>query len=100
MFKPPQRAPAGLSLPWSVPVPVRKSDFVPLYGKHADCNVEAFLGGISPYGATLRPIDADDLLVCDLQCTPDVSFHGRLGSGRAGVYRNKYLKGVGRTTLA
>jgi hypothetical protein len=85
--------------PWFVPVPVRRSDFVPLRAEHAELNVEVFLGGIGAFGATTTtgPLD---VLRCDLQDNPDTSVQGRLGSGRTGVYRGAYLKGVGRTVLA
>lgn len=84
--------------PWHVPVPVRRSDFVPLRAEHAGLNVEVFLGGITPFGAMTG--DRPDVLCCDLQDNPDTSVHGRLGSGRTGVYGGAYLKGVGRTSLA
>jgi hypothetical protein len=84
--------------PWMVPVPVRPSEFVPLHAEHATFNVETFLGGIEAFGATTTA--RSDLLFCDLQTNPDTTMGGRLGSGRAGVYGGKYLKGVGRTLLA
>jgi hypothetical protein len=86
--------------PWTVPVPVRKAPYVSLHPEHAELAVEAFLGGIAAFGATVDGGAQEDLLLCDLQTNPDMSVHGRLGSGRAGVYRGKYLKGVGRTPLA
>jgi hypothetical protein len=84
--------------PWLVPVPVRRSEFVSLYPEHAELNVEVDLGQVGAYSGSHRP--PEDRLWCDLQDNPDFSSRGRLGSGRAGVYRGKYLKGVGRTLLA
>ncbi|HEX8791685.1 MAG TPA: hypothetical protein VF765_12105, partial [Polyangiaceae bacterium] len=84
--------------PWMVPVPVRQSDYVPLRPQHADLNVETALGRITAYGATTTA--PQDVLLADLQDNPDTSVRGRLGSGRTGFYRGRYLKGVGRTLLA
>src|SRR5215471_6535866 len=89
-----------VTAPWMVPVPVRASNFVPLYPEHADYNVEVSLADIAPFGSTLQPLSYDDFLLCDLQSNPDITVRGRLGSGRAGVYRKRYVKGVGRTLLA
>jgi hypothetical protein len=83
-----------------VPVPVRRSTFVSLHPEHAELNVEVSLGGIAPFGATTRGAVTEAFLQCDLEDNPDTSMRGRLGSGRTGVYRGKYLKGVGRTLLA
>jgi AraC-like DNA-binding protein len=85
---------------WMIPVPVRASRFVPLAREHARFNVETFPGGIGPFGAHDGRAPLSDVLYCDLQDNPDISFRGRLGSGRTGVYGGKYLKGVGRTPLA
>jgi hypothetical protein len=87
------------ALPWMIPVPVRASRFVPLAREHARFNVETFPGGLGPFSAHEGPASTE-LLYCDLQDNPDVSFRGRLGSGRTGVYGGKYLKGAGRTPLA
>jgi hypothetical protein len=86
--------------PWMVPVPVRASRFVPLAREHARFNVETFPGALGPFGAHDGRGPGPDVLHCDLQDNPDISFRGRLGSGRTGVYGGKYLKGVGRTPLA
>ena len=87
-------------LPWMIPVPVRGSRFIALDRRYAAYNVETAPGRLFPFGATPRTRRRDELLLCDLQDNPDTSAPGRLGSGRAGVYRGKYLKGVGRTLLA
>lgn len=87
-------------LPWMIPIPVRSSRFVPLDRRYAPYNVETSPGDLFPFGATLRSRRRSDVVLCDLQDNPDTTVLGRLGSGRAGVYRGKYLKGVGRTLLA
>src|SRR5438128_755594 len=84
---------------WCVPVPVRRSSFTPLHAAHGAYNVEVDLGQIAPFGYAAGGHD-DDLLYADLQTHPTVNVGRRLGSGRAGFYRGKYLKGVGRTQLA
>ena len=43
---------------------------------------------------------SEPILRCDYQTQIDDNSRGRLGSGRAGVYRGKYIKGVGRTLTA
>jgi len=86
--------------PWMIPVPVRMSRFVPLVHEHARFNVEAFPGGLGPFGAHGERAPLPDVLYCDLQDSPDIGFQGRPGSGRTGVYGGKYLKGVGLSRLA
>lgn len=87
-------------LPWTVPVPIKKSSFVPLNQKHKKFNVEVDLSRIATFTDRLRPIRSDQLLYSDLQTNTDVNLEQRLGSGRSGFFRGKYLKGVGRTLLA
>jgi hypothetical protein len=82
-----------------IPIPVRRSRFVPLVRGYAPYNVETAAGSIGAFGAALRR-GRSDVALCDLQDNPDTTVLGRLGSGRAGVYRGKYLKGIGRTLLA
>lgn len=85
---------------WSVPVPVRPSHLSALSPEHQVFNVQVDLAQLPPFGyATGYPDDAE-FLYADLQSSPTVSVGLRLGSGRAGYYRGKYLKGVGRTQLA
>lgn len=91
---------AASSFPWTIPVPVRTSRFVPLHKQHAQFNIEVDLSRIRPFQATINPMRSADLLFVDLQDNPVANQQGRLGSGRAGFYRAKYLKGVGRTLLA
>ena len=88
------------ALSWNVPVPVRPSRFVPLRRNHAPYNVEVDLGAIGAFAVTESPRDKQGVLWCDLQDNPEQITQRRLGSGRAGVYKGRYLKGVGRTTLA
>jgi hypothetical protein len=85
--------------PWTVPVPVRRSRFIPLLKAHEPFNVCVALGAIGAFGAfDTRP--SEELLHADMQILPASNQVGRLGAGRGGLYRGAYLKGVGRTPLA
>lgn len=89
------------TLLWTIPVPVKTSRFTSLHRRHRPYNVEVDLTRIStfsPLGS--NEIAANDLLHCDLQSNADTNLYRRLGSGRAGLYRGAYLKGVGKTLLA
>jgi hypothetical protein len=87
------------SNPWMVPVPVRRSRFVAMDPSHDVHNLETDLATTGPFG--LDPVHAPgELLYADLQTLPLWNPERRLGSGRAGVYRGAYLKGMGRTQLA
>jgi hypothetical protein len=86
--------------PWNFAVPTRAGPFVPYEPRHAPFNVVTDLGRLGPFGARRKPIPSDELLYADFQITPDYCVAGRLGAGRAGHYRGRYLKGVGRTPLA
>ncbi len=87
------------SCPWTVPVPVQRSGFTALDPAHDSYNVETNLGRIDAFGLT-PGAPMGDLLYADLQTNADASVNRRLGSGRSGFYRGKYLKGMGRTPLA
>ena len=86
--------------PWAVPVPVAPADFTALHTHHAGCAVQVDLGRIGAFGFSARPAHETELLYSDLQTNADGNISRRLGSGRAGFYSGKYLKGVGRTLLA
>jgi hypothetical protein len=83
-----------------VPVPVAPAGFTPLHARHARYAVQVDLGRIGPFGFSERPARDAECLYADLQTNADNNVAHRLGSGRAGVYAGKYLKGVGRTLLA
>jgi hypothetical protein len=83
-----------------MPVPVRKSEFVSLRDEDRDWNIEVDLGAIGAYGAMPEAPDPRSILFADLQLNPDTMVHARLGAGRAGIYLDRYVKGVGRTSLA
>ena len=85
---------------YCVPVPMRPSSFTSLRPEHQACNVEVALGQIAPFGFARGEHAPDDLLYADLQVGAAVGAGLRLGSGRSGFYKGKYLKGVGRTPLA
>jgi hypothetical protein len=80
---------------WLFPVPVRASRFQAsdqrwgVYNEVALDKIKpfAFDGGASP----------DAVLFYDHQTHLENNTPGRLGSGRGGVYRGRYLKGVGGT---
>lgn len=83
---------------WLFPVPVRKSRFQASDARLAQFNVESATDLVPPYSfASPSPRDA---LYFDLQTQLEGNYHGRLGSGRSGVYRGAYLKGIGRTPAA
>jgi hypothetical protein len=83
---------------WHVPVPIKPAWFTALHSGHQAFNIQTDLSQIDTFGTT--PEMPEDALWADLQLNPDFNTVGRLGSGRAGVYRERYLKGMGRTTLA
>lgn len=86
--------------PWSIPVPVRPSHLVAMAPEHQKFNIQVDLAQLAPFAyATGQPEDSE-FLYADLQSSPIFSIGLRLGSGRAGFYQGKYLKGVGRTQLA
>ena len=90
----PAQAPADD--PWTLPVAMKRSSFVPLHPADADCNVE-----VDPAGAGSFFTPRPELLAhTDHQLIPDGNARGRLGSGRAVFLGGRYLKGVGRTPLA
>lgn len=91
---------AGDAAPWCVAVPVRTSRFQALDPKHASLNVEVDLAALTPFGYASAGGPAEALLHCDLQTSAGFNYGVVLGSGRSGFYRGRYLKGVGRTTLA
>lgn len=85
--------------PWSFPVPVRPSRFRAGSAEWEPYNVEVALDRIPPFafdGVT----DDGPCLWYDLHTGLEGSPPGRLGSGRGGTYRDRYLKGVGRTPAA
>ena len=71
-----------------------------MYPEHRKCNVCVDLSSIKPFGLGAGRVKTEDLLICDLQTNLYSNVTSRLGSGRSGVYRGYYLKGVGRTGLA
>jgi hypothetical protein len=86
--------------PWTVPLPVTPAGFTALHPRHSRCAVQVDLGHIRPFGFLARPEHEEEILYSDLQNNADTNGFLRLGSGRAGFYSGKYLKGVGRTLLA
>jgi hypothetical protein len=81
-------------------VPVRRSTFQAPSADYARYNVEVDLARIGAFGfGRGRPSEAE-LLLADLQCNADGHVRHRLGSGRSGYHAGRYLKGIGRTSLA
>lgn len=91
---------AHVHCPWSVPVPVRPGGFVPLRPEHQALDVVVDLSRVGAFEVPAQADDPHALLYADLQLNGEMNVARRLGSGRAGFYRGKYLKGVGRTPLA
>lgn len=83
-----------------VPVPVRQVVMTSLRARHRHLGIETHLARIAPFSTARFPIPDCELLFADLQTNADANVVRRLGSGRAGLYRGFYLKGVGRTSLA
>lgn len=96
-YKSPSSSPSD---PWAVPIPVAPAGFSALHESHAPCAVQVDLGRIGPFGFSAQPEHETELLYSDLQTNADHNAPLRLGSGRAGFYSGKYLKGMGRTLLA
>jgi hypothetical protein len=85
--------------PWFFPIPVKKSRFISFHEKHQKFNIETNLQGIGTFSNDTQPKDSRSLMFSDLQINPDACITNSMGSGRSGFYHQKYLKGVGRTTL-
>lgn len=85
--------------PWTVELPIKKSQFKPLLTKHIAFNVEADLGSISGYNYKKKIKSQIRTIHSDFQSDPMVETFPRLGAGRAGYFRNHYVKGIGRTLL-
>jgi hypothetical protein len=92
--------PSSLTDPWAVPIPVVPAGFTALHARHASYAVQVDLGRIGAFGFSAQPEHEAELLYSDLQTNADHNVSLRLGSGRAGFYAGKYLKGMGRTLLA
>jgi hypothetical protein len=84
--------------PWLFPAPVRPSRFTASSARWRAYNIEAALDRIAPFGQQGRPVSP--VLHFDFQTQLDGNKHGRLGAGRAGIYRRFYVKGLGRTPAA
>jgi hypothetical protein len=78
---------------------VKQSSFVAPRHSFDRYNIEVDLAGIPPFALDRAP-HRGPVLWYDLQTHPEGGWPGRLGSGRSGVYRGRYLKGVGRTPAA
>lgn len=79
-------------------MPVRRSQFVAADRRSRAFNVEVAQDRINCFSFT--PDRANNVLYYDLQTQLHNGYAGRHGSGRSGVYRGRYLKGVGRTPAA
>ncbi|MGH1347862.1 MAG: hypothetical protein ACRBN8_40280 [Nannocystales bacterium] len=91
---------AHQSCAWSVPVPVERGGFTALRPDHRALDVCVDLSAIGAFRVPDPSFDGDSVLYADLQLNGEMNVRRRLGSGRAGFYKGKYLKGVGRTPLA
>jgi hypothetical protein len=88
------------NLLWNQPVPVKKSKFIPLATDGSQYNIETDLSGISVFGLTKKYAEGHEVLYCDQQVNVRFNQKGQMGSGRSGFFKGKYIKGIGRTTLA
>ncbi len=87
------------SLPaWLFPVPVRRSRFHAAGPEWRAHNIEVAFDRISPWDFSKRAIQP--VLHFDYQTQLDNNSPGRHGSGRGGIFRGYYVKGVGRTHAA
>lgn len=100
MSAPPPPSSPPWSIPWLVPTPLRPSDFVPLFERHAHLNVETALADIGAFDLQGAPCDLEALLYSDVYQPVEGANLAPGGSARSGFHRGKYLKGVGRTLLA
>ncbi|MCR9164631.1 MAG: hypothetical protein ACE37F_13670 [Nannocystaceae bacterium] len=91
---------AHQSCSWSVPVPVAPGGFTALHPAHQALDVCVDLSQIEAFRVPDSSFDPTSVLYADLQLNGEMNVRRRLGSGRAGFYKGKYLKGVGRTPLA
>ncbi len=83
---------------WLFPAPVRRSRFMASSAEWKPYNIEVALDRIATWdfsGGEIEPV-----LHFDYQTQLDNNAPGRHGSGRGGVFRNYYVKGVGRTQAA
>lgn len=84
-----------------MPVPVTKSAFTHLVGASSDgLNIQTDLSRIPPYDKLRKLYLRQRVAYSDVQLDLFMSRPGRLGAGRAVFYKNKYVKGCGRTPLA
>ena len=86
------------NLLWNIPIPVQTSQFQSLHSIHKNLNIETELARLTPFHYHQK-LD-ENIMMSDLQTNCDTNVQNRLGSGRSGFYKGKYLKGVGRTLLA
>jgi hypothetical protein len=81
-------------LPWDLPVPVRKSKFRTNDPALRAFNIESSFSPMSGYRDPKKL--KGEVMYCDFQSqiTPLLTSGVILGSGRAGRYRNKWVKGL------
>ena len=83
---------------WLFPVPIRTSRFLASEPAFAPFNIEVAHDRITSF--SFAAAKTKDVLLYDLQTQLVGNIAGRHGSGRSGIYRGHYLKGVGRTPAA
>ena len=87
--------PLGYKPTWWAPIPVRRSRFLPFSPRWEELNVEVAMDRVPVRAFSGRAIS--EVLYFDYQTQLDGNYPGRHGSGRSGMYRGWYLKGVGIT---
>ena len=81
---------------WHVPIPTRAGGFRALDPAFAHCDRVTDIGRIEAFSVA-KPEDREGLLWTDFQLPQRYPSNRCPGSGRAGVFEDWYLKGVGRT---
>lgn len=84
--------------PWLFPAPVRTGRFTISSPAAERFNIEVALDRLHAFH--FSPRTETEVLHYDMQTQLLGNVRGRLGSGRAGMYRGHYVKGVGRTQAA
>jgi hypothetical protein len=84
---------------WLFPAPVRPSRFRASGARWEQYNVEVALDLIKPFAFDSLD-DPGECLLYACATGLDGNMRGQLGTGRGGIFRGRYLKGVGRTPAA
>lgn len=81
---------------WHVPIPTRRGAFTALDPEFAHCDRVTDIGAIAAFSVPKRS-DRENVAWADFQLPQRHPSNRCPGSGRAGVFKGWYLKGIGRT---